>query len=261
MQYQSKDLRHLNIDIVGEGFVKLDQSWNCDDARNYFTRLYLITDGSGYLHSKTEDIQMLPGNIYLIPSEYDFRFGCTSLEKVFFHILLPSAEKTDLLSEINRILVLPACQPIIDQLRQLHNARDTAALLKTKMLVYSILNRFIDQYHLDFSDNRQLSLLVEDALAYIWKNISVKLCVRDIAAHLYISESKLRNLFRSEVGVPLGAYIDDAVFFTVRKMLFNGYSIEHISTTLEFCDRNYLSRRFKERFGKTISQYRQELSI
>ena len=261
MQPYKADLRHLNIDIVGHGKVQLDASWNCDDARNYFTRLYLVTGGSGYLRSGTQAVEMRPGNIYLIPSEYDFGFGCASLEKIFFHILLPFGEKTDILSEIGRILTLPDCQEIIDTLYKLYGSNDIVSLMKTKMLVYSVLDSFISLYQLQFSENREFSKLVEDALDYIWKNVSIKLSVKDIAAHLYVSESKLRNTFRAEVGLAIGAYMDAAVFFTVRKMLSSGYSIEHIANTLEFCDRNYLSRRFKEKFGKTVSQYRQDLLI
>jgi AraC-like DNA-binding protein len=44
-------------------------------------------------------------------------------------------------------------------------------------------------------------------------------------------------------------------------MLTEGHAIDEVTSTLGFCDRNYLSRRFREKFGKTISQYRQELMI
>jgi len=261
MQHYNRNLHNLNIDVVGQGYVHLNSSWNSDDARNYFTRLYLVTEGSGYLRSKTEDIQMLPGNIYLIPSEYDFGFGCESLEKVFFHILLPSIDKTDTLSTVGRILTLPDSGDLIESLRLLHNSTDIASLIKTKMLLYTVLDSFFTRYNLQLTENQQFSPLVEKALTYLWENISVKLSVKDIAEHLFVSESKLRNAFKNEVGTALGTYIDDAVFFTVRKMLSSDYPIGHIANTLEFCDRNYLSRRFKEKFGKTISQYRQEMKV
>lgn len=261
MRHENPDLRHLNADILVYGYSRLDSNWNSDDARNFFTRLYLITDGSGYLRTDTGIIEMRPGSIYLMPSEYDFGFGCERLEKVFFHILLPTAGKTDVLSGIGRILTLSGCEDIICSLRDLFGAQDTRSLLKVKTLVYTILDRFATAYNLQLSDDRSLSPLVGQAIAYIWEHISLKLTAKEIAGQLYVSESKLRNAFRAEAGTTIGAYMDDAVFFTVRKMLTEGHCADEIAGALGFCDRNYLSRRFREKFGKTITQYRQELLI
>lgn len=261
MQAHKANLHHLDIDVAVFQNIQLDQNWHAENARNYFTRLYMVRNGSGNLYTGSGTITMRPGNIYLIPSEYDFGFSCESMEKVFFHILLPFGEKTDILSEIQQILILPNRWDTINTLYDLCEATDVASLLKAKTILYSILHDFISQYDLHFSDNHVLSPITQSALDYIWENISIKLTAKDIADHLFVSESKLRNVFKKEINMTIGAYIDDAIFFTVRKMLSSGYSIDHIANTLEFCDRNYLSRRFKEKTGKTISQYRQELFV
>lgn len=261
MWHNNPDLRYPNVDILVYEHIRLDENWCSDNARNFFTRLYMVTDGCGYLRTDKEVIEMRPGNIYLIPSEYDFGFDCQSLEKVFFHILLPSAGKTDILSGIGRILTLTGCEEIIRKLYELQGAQDITSLLKIKTLVYTILDSFATQYNLQLSGDRSLSPAISQAITYIREHPSVKLTVKEIAARLYVSESKLRNTFRKEVGVPIGTYMDDAIFFAVRKMLTEGYSIDTVATTLGFCDRNYLSRRFRERFGKTISQYRQERAV
>ena len=109
-----------------------------------------------------------------------------------------------------------------------------------------------------FSCTDALSKISKDALCYVWDHISVKLSAREIAQKLFVSESGLRNAFKADVGIALGKYIDDAVFFTVRKYLTAGIPVEEIAQKLGFCDRHYLSRRFKEKFGKTISQYRKD---
>ena len=248
MQHINSVLRHLNVDILTYEHIQLDENWYSDNARNFFTRLYLVTNGSGYLRTATEVIEMRPGNIYLIPSEYDFGFGCKSLEKVFFHILLPSAGKTDVLSGIGRILTLSGCEEIIAKLHTLCGTRDTASLLKAKSLVYTILDSFITQYELQLSSDRCFSPLVTQTIAYIREHTSIKLTAKEIAAHLYVSESKLRNTFRAEVGSTIGAYMDDTIFFAVRQMLTEGYSIDAVASTLDFYDRNHLSRRFREKF-------------
>ena len=130
--------------------------------------------------------------------------------------------------------------------------------MQMKMLLYQTINKLIQRYDLQFDGGHALSPLTTAALRYIWSRVSVKLSTREIAQKLYVSESTVRNTFKEETGVALGTYVDDAVFFTVRKMIGAGFQIEEIAAKLKFCDRHYLSRRFKEKFGKTISEYKKE---
>jgi len=261
MHTSNTDLYSFDIEILRHARVRLNSSWKSTNARNYYTRLYFIKSGSGYLQHDGKQIPLVGGSIYLIPSECRFGFGCETLEKIFFHVLLPANEKTDILSEIGTILVLPGCQDVIDTLYSLYGTTDLTSLLRVKNLLYTVLDRFISMHGTPLSSRQELSKLTSDTLRCIWENVSVKLSVREIAQRLYVSESKLRNTFKSDTGIALGKYMDDAVFFTVRKMLTAGVPIEQIAARLGFCDRNYLSRRFKEKFGKTISQYRKELFV
>ena len=258
MRPVNNDLYTFDIEITRHAKVHLDASWKNPNAKSYYTRLYFVKSGSGYLRDSGEIISMEPGHIYLIPSEHNFGFGCTELEKIFFHILVPAGEKMDILQEIQSILTLPDSGDLVERLYEYYGRSDAISMMRVKMILYTALDRFIDRYNLQFPITGELSLLTQKALRYIWDNISVKLSTRDIAKKLYVSESTLRNTFKADIGIALGKYIDDVVFFTVQKHLTAGVSVEEITQRLGFCDRHYLSRRFKEKFGKTISQYRKE---
>lgn len=258
MRPVNTDMYTFDMEITRHAKVHLDSSWKSLNAQNYYTRLYLVKSGNGYLREGNHTIPLEPGNIYLIPSEHNFGFGCTELEKIFFHILLPAGEKMDILQEIQSILVLPESQDLVDAMYAAYGRNDSISLLRVKMILYTIIDRMITRYNLQFSCAGELSKLSRSALSYIWDHISVKLSAREIAQKLYISESSLRNAFKADVGIAIGKYIDDAVFFTVRKYLTAGIPIDEIAQKLGFCDRHYLSRRFKEKFGKTISQYRKD---
>lgn len=261
MRVNNADMYTFDIEIIRHAKVCLDASWKSLNAQNYYTRLYIVKSGSGYLREGNKTIPLEPGNIYLIPSEHNFGFGCTALEKIFFHILLPAGEKMDILQEIQSILVLPDSKELVEAMYSAYGKNDPISLMRVKLLLYSILDRFVSRYDLQFSNSGELSKLSEKALRYIWEHISVKLSARELAQKLYVSESNLRNTFKEDVGVAVGKYIDDAVFFTVRKYLSAGVTVEEIAQSLGFCDRHYLSRRFKEKFGKTISQYRKDQLI
>ena len=167
----------------------------------------------------------------------------------------------DILQEIQSILVLPDSKDLVDAMYESYGRNDAISLMRVKMILYTILDRLIAHYDLQFYSIGELSKLSTKVLNYIWSNISVKLSIRELAQEMYVSESTLRNTFKADVGVALGQYIDDAIFFTVRKHLTAGVSVEEIAQRLGFCDRHYLSRRFKEKFGKTISQYRKDQLI
>lgn len=249
---------NLDIEVVYNGKVSLDPSWHHENAKSYFTRIYFVKSGNGFLREGENTIALQGGNIYLIPSDHTFDYGCDTLEKIFFHILLPVGEKTDVMADVGQILVLPDSMELIDSIYEVYGKEDLYSLMQVKMLIYNVINKLILRYDLQFDGSRDLSPLTDSTLRYIWSNVSVKLSVKEIAQRQYVSESSLRNTFREETGMTLGAYVDDAVFFTVRKMLGAGFSIDEIATKLQFCDRHYLSRRFKGKFGKSISQYRKD---
>ena len=89
----------------------------------------------------------------------------------------------------------------------------------------------------------------------------VQLTTKELAEQLFICESTLCKKFKNEVGVTIGTYIDDLIFFNAEKMLLKTkWSINQISETLGFCDQFYFSRRFKHKYGQTPLEYRKKLS-
>lgn len=261
MILKNSSLCSLEMEILYHGRVSLRSDWHSNDAKNYYTRLYFVKSGKGWLQDADGTLSLTGDSIYLIPSAHDFGFGCEQLEKIFFHVLLPFEEKTDLLSEARRILTLHDSDALIDELCALYDQSSPVAFLRIKHLLYGVLVRFINEYDLPLSQKRPLSALTEATLAYVREHASLKLTAEEISRSLYVSASTLRNTFKAELGVPLGRHVDDMVFFTVQKMLTQGHPIERIAAELGFCDRHYLSRRFKEKFGKTISAYRREMMM
>ena len=99
-----------------------------------------------------------------------------------------------------------------------------------------------------------------EALDYIEKNLSLKLTASEIAKNLFVSESKLVKLFKSEIGVTIGKYIDDYLFDYAEHLLLNTkLSIRQISEKLEFCDQFYFSLKFTVKYGKSPRTYRKEM--
>lgn len=249
----------LQLAVTRSDYITLSPRWRDTDAVLGSTRLYFVESGSGWLEVADTTIPLEPGHVYLIPSHLHFGYGCTGLKKLYFHIRLLSAEQTDLLSGIGKVLKLPYEPETLRQLLDCYKATDVYGLLRLQMLLLQTVCRFADAYDLPGLPVKTYSDTLRQAIAYIQAAPSLKHTGKSIAEHLFISEGKLRNAFVKELGTTLGDYIDLCVFRQAKRLLQAGLSLEQISNQLGFCDQFYFSRRFKQRYGISPSQYRRQL--
>lgn len=251
----------LKMDIGQSDYVHLGPEWQHEDVCDPFSRLYFIRKGKGFLKTDEETVTLTGGYVYLVPAGCRFSYGCSQLEKLYFHISLTTVEKFDLLSDIGKIYMLPHSEEKFKELLDCYLSKDYMGLLKLKMLLHKTVLDFSDTYNFAKTPVRQYSELVERVLTFIQKNIRVNLSVAMISKHLFVSESKIRNAFKEEMGIPIGKYMDDLVFFRARQLLAKKISIGEISQQLGFCDQFYFSRRFKEKYHQSPAEFRKELLI
>jgi len=249
----------LRLDIHMGAYVKLDHRWRRENVCSPFTRLYYIHTGAGYLRCQGQTLVLEPGYAYLIPSGCKFDYGCTQMNKLFFHVTLTGPEGTDLLSNFGSICRIPWSEEQLQQLLQFNRVQDYGSLIRLKAMIHRTIEICMEKYPLPPIPVRQYSPLVQDALLYIRQNLTLDLRCADIAQALFTSESRLRKHFRQELGLPIGNYIDEQVFLRAKQLLLDEtVSIGWISQSLGFCDQFYFSRRFREKFHQTPSAFRKE---
>ncbi len=255
-------LRKTELTIRRALFIKLDESWGFQSNGAAHTRLYFVSKGSGYLKTEDQYVEMTPGNVYLIPINCKFSCGCKYLEKAFFHINVSTVEKYDLFFNIDKIYSLPFSEKDFETLKTLLASENYLDMLKLKMIITETLIKFSNTYSFNRVAVKKYSSLTENVIKYIENNTSVKTTVSDISKVLFVSESKIRNVFKKEMNMPIGKYIDDMIFIKARQLLSDSSnSISAVSTKLGFCDQFYFSRRFKEKFDLTPSEFRKSNKI
>lgn len=246
-----------DIKILQGASVSLDARWKTCNSSQPYTRLYFVKSGTGFLQTPDQRLQMRSGYVYLIPPECSLTYGCEHLEKLFFHITISTVEQYDLLSGIHRICELPYTQKDLALLTAGFDAKNYYEVIQFKMLLLQVITNFAHTYGFSAIPVKQYSEQVHRIIRYIQRNTRISLSIAELADALFLSQSKLRNLFREETGLPLGKYIDDMVFIKAKQLLLKKeLSINEISAQLGFCDQFYFSRRFKERFRQTPSGYR-----
>ncbi len=253
-------IRETDIIIQRACFTRLDTSWGFKTSGAAYTRLYFISSGEGFLKTDNQYIKMLPGNVYLVPAECKFSCGCEYLEKLFFHISVSTVEKYDMPIIDKEILALTYPAENIEKLKALLHSDNYIDILQIKAELLAVLNEFFNKFSLKRTGIKTHSELVTRIINFINENTSLKLKVSDISKFTFLSESKIRNTFLNEMGIPIGKYIDDMIFIKAKRMMaVKEKSIATVSAELGFCDQFYFSRRFKQKFGLSPTEFKKQI--
>ncbi len=101
------------------------------------------------------------------------------------------------------------------------------------------------------------SNVIQQAISYIYKNLTGKLTLKEIAAAIYVHPNYLSTLFKKEVGSNLPDYImktriDESKYY----IRYTNTNISDIAIFYQFCNQSYFTQAFKRVVGLTPNQYR-----
>ena len=253
-----KNLDRIHMDISEMAIVHLGTDWKAENVRSVFTRVYMIKDGNAKISYNGKTINMLPGNIYVIPAELVFSYGCDEyMEKIYFHLSVLLPNHYDVFNGVTECIEIHSQQKLIDNIFQMMNENKTGCVIGIKAALYDILLKCILSEKKMNKKIGSYSELVNRTQEYIESNLSASLTVSQVAREMFLSPSKLQKIFKKEIGVSVGRYIDDRLMYVAELELRRGEkSINEISDMLGFCDQFYFSRRFSQTYGIPPIKYR-----
>jgi AraC-like DNA-binding protein len=109
----------------------------------------------------------------------------------------------------------------------------------------------------EWSRMREQPPIVRRALVIVSRSAGQRLSVIELAQRLRCSREYLTRAFRDAMGVPPGRYIELHRLEVARHLLAEtSLAIGEIAFRSGFADPSHLSARFKERFGRTPTEYR-----
>lgn len=248
----------LKLEFVDGDYAILDNTWRIDTSPYIFTRLYYIYAGSALVTCNGKTITMLPGNLYVLPKDVPISYHCPEyMEQLYFHVTLTNLDGFDILATIPSVCQLPCSWEILNKLKKLHTSSDYCDLLEFKMLVTKSIIDCLHGASLPPVATKSYSPDVLQAISYMQNNVNLQLTTNQIAQAVFTSPNRLHKIFKAETGITIGAYLDGLVFFQAAQLLIDPrLSIGEISRRLGFCDQYYFSRRFKDHFGQTPSDFR-----
>lgn len=99
------------------------------------------------------------------------------------------------------------------------------------------------------------SPLIKSVMQYIALNLYSPIKVRDIVKEFYISETSLRNRFKTEMGINIIEYIQQRKINEAKLLLKAGLSPLEVSLDLHYYDYSHFYRTFKRIAGVTPKIY------
>ncbi|MBQ4086911.1 MAG: helix-turn-helix transcriptional regulator [Clostridia bacterium] len=252
-----ENLSMVNMEILTFDDIVLTPSWHAENVNSPFTRIYLVTDGVGYLRQGTTIMKMTAGNVYIIPAGISFSHSCEDgFSKIFFHISLKQPNGYDAFSQFDRCLSF-ADEEGVQLIRECFRADSVLKIMQIRSYLHALICRCLTQ--LGEMKISRYSDKLKKIQAVIEQNLSMNLTVEQIANELYISPVTVHKIFKEEMGIPIGKYIDDYVMFHTEFEVRQGtLSIREISEKYGFCDQFYFSRRFSQKYGMSPMRYRKE---
>lgn len=98
--------------------------------------------------------------------------------------------------------------------------------------------------------------LLNDIIKHINENIFKPLAIEEICDTFLISRSSLQTLFREQLNMAPKQYINELKLSKSKFMIKEGkYTISEITVALGFGSIHYFSRKFKQRYGITPTDY------
>lgn len=232
-------------------------------------RVLLIGDG---LEDDEHRHHALQITINLEPSEFTLRQGDKELPTQGV-IIRPNAPHHVVSSDSWRaVLLMEAQSQYAQQIKQRFLTTTELCSLNDEDLDFcrTQLNNFRAQAQSIESADRVISAIVDrlagpvnypetnpriaKALTLIHHAQGKELTLHQLAAQVFLSESRLSHLFKAEVGIPIQRYL---LWYKVMQTAFNigrGMSLTDAAEEAGFADSAHFSRSFRAMFGMTPSQ-------
>ncbi len=173
-------------------------------------------------------------------------------------------------SELISNRVFHASRDVHTIINNLVKTSNTEIYYDTELMVCYLKELIIKLFQFDFTQNTNIAStpmqqkfeneLLNEVIIYINDNIYTTLTIEEICHHFSISRSSLQTLFKNNLNTAPKQYISD-IKLNKSKLLIKEsvYTISEISNKLGFASIHYFSRKFKQQFGITPTDYAKKI--
>lgn len=281
-------IKSLRLSLLHMGFIQLDSRWQYDQVISPFSRLYLITDGEGWVWHNGQKFTLKPGYLYLIPSFTYSRYHCDQfLEQYyisFFDEMREGLSVYDLKSMRYEVEAQPLDYSLMARLLAQNPGRtiqqpnpkeydnrpevlsfnqprpnqSMSQFVETNGILLQLFSRFLGVENEDDRQRAKGLHQLASVLQYVDGHLHDKLTVEQLAAKVHLHVDYFSRLFLSIVGVrPIDYIINKRLERAQLLIMTSPMALKEIAESVGIPSIYYFSRLFKRRFGIPPGQYRE----
>ena len=258
--------------------------------RHHFFELIYVLEGSGvhtindnhYTFSKGDVFLLTPEDAHTFEIHYATTFCIIDFTKSFFSKSIGRQEEKMDVSEFFKRLeyifhnhynvkgsILSGTdknvfETLIQQLIAEKNSKQVFSEIITQNIVFLLLHllaRYIQQNIANDFKKQNPKNKVYEITAYIQQNIYDKdlMRIENIASHFNKTADHLSRYFKNQTGRTIKDYITQYKLNLIQTRLkFSDLTISEIADEMNFTDESHLNKVFKQHYGKTAKQFRDE---
>jgi YesN/AraC family two-component response regulator len=257
-------INNINIKVLEHGYVEAQSDWQYFNVNSPFNRLYFVVSGAAKVFDNNkQEVNLLPGNIYLVPLYKTFNYLCEeSLCKFYIHFRVELLAGHDLFENVDQTQQMAMEQKDLDTLLLCIQRRSIGDLLQLKSIFLKYISYLVQPFSEKLKSQENISPEYVSIYEYVENNCYGDLRVKNIAKHMNLPLTNLSKNFKAHNGITLKEFMDKKLIQKSQDLLLvTKLSIKEIAHQLRFQDEFYFSRYFKKHTGMSPSQYRKRNNV
>ncbi len=259
-----------SFDVVGDW-------WKFKEVISPFTRMYLITEGEGWVYHSNREFHLTPGKLFLIPKftfhsyRCDDRMGhyyvCFLDEMVenvgmfdlfhFNYLVDAKPDDRNLFSRLNdlnpgRRIANP--DPVTyDNQNTVHSFshlvcnQNVSGFVETQGIMLQLTSRFIDENPVEKLSDLQSKARLSKVYHYIDQNLNKKITLSDLSGQVCLSEDYFSKIFNETMGVRPMEYVSRKRIERAQMLLLTtNLTVSQVAEKVGVTNYSYFSTLFKK---------------
>lgn len=260
LHHLADKINKFDIIIRGISYAHIDSRWNFSGNKYPHNTMYFIRSGYAVLNCGGCEYELKPDHVYFIPDNTLFSAKCPDrMSKLYICANVFNEYHLDISSDLEKPMIMQFNSYNLIRILNLIHHQTPQNLLRLKseidLIIADFIEKAITEYDLHFISN--IDHKYYNIMKYINDNLSVQLRAGDIAKKFRYAPESLSRDFKNAVGTSIKKYIDQVIMQKAQLLLLSSdLTIQQISNTLGFNDRNHFSKYFKQKSKISPSDYR-----
>lgn len=264
LNLENKTLPELSFRLLSISSSKYENDWSSFPHSHYFTEIFFIKSGSGYMQIENETIPVEANSLILIGAQVLHTEFSNSADPLDYYVLGVEglkintdrpAEYSIVNSSANASSIRTCFESILREMHNRKNCYEEICQHYLAILILLICRK--DHVSYELVDPQNSSRECHKAKRYIEENYHNKITLNSLADNCNITKYYLSHQFAALYGKSPIAYLTEVRISAAKDLLTTtNHSIEEIASNTGFSSSSYFSQTFQKICHVSPQQYR-----